>query len=124
MTPSRIEQDAAESGPSLGRSATHTNNQAQATANQNNNKDMYRRFSQKHDPKWAAMIALLAHGEVDEAIRKIEEQEEVMRKEKQQQGSVSKDYIVGQVNLLFAYAKCYLLKADTINFNKVAERLK
>ena len=41
------------------------------------------------------MIALLAHGEVDEAIRKIEEQEEVMRKEKQQQGSVLKDYIVG-----------------------------
>ena len=97
--PSRVDQDAAESGAPLGRSATLPNNHSQVLAtanqNQNNSKDMYRRFSQKHDPKWAAMIALLAHGEVDEAIKKIEEQEEVMRKEKQQQGSVSKDYIVG-----------------------------
>ena len=66
------------------------------------------------------MIALLAHGEVDEAIRTIEEE----KQEKNKQNLGSKDATVSYVNLLFAYAKCYLLKADQINFNRVAELLK
>jgi len=28
-------------------------------------KDSYKRFIQRHDPKWAAMIALLAHNDVN-----------------------------------------------------------
>ena len=66
------------------------------------------------------MIALLAHGEVDEAIKTIEEHKQ--EQSKQSQGT--KDATVSTVNLLFAYAKCYLLKADQINFNRVAELLK
>ena len=85
IPPYSKDQDGVDSAPPISRSQTHpqpNNVQSSVAANQNSSKDLYRRFSQKHDPKWAAMIALLAHGEVDEAIKKIEEQEEVMRKEK------------------------------------------
>ena len=79
---------------------------------------MYERFSQKHDPKWAAMISLLARNDVDAAIQKIEKAELDSRIEHN-----TKDYNVAHVNQMFAQCKCYLLKADRVHFQKVEEKL-
>ena len=60
-------------------------------------RDMYERFSQRHDPKWAAMISLLARNMVDEAIKKIDKAEIDSRIDHN-----TKDYNVAHVNQMFA----------------------
>ena len=79
---------------------------------------MYERFSQRHDPKWAAMISLLARNEVDAAIERIKPAQIDKLFE-----SNTKDDSVACVNQMFALCKCFLLKADKVHFQNAEERL-
>lgn len=64
------------------------------------------------------MISLLARNDVDQAIEQIKDAEPGSHIDKS-----SKDYTVTRVNQMFAFCKCFLLKADHINFVKVEEKL-